>query len=84
MKALLRHIQIINKRMLKGKIVMTDDIRNSLPRSLWRVEFPPPKQEIEICIETCRKISKSIESKRSLLIPMSLIFFVIYIMYIML
>lgn len=80
MKNLIRQLMSMNKRVTKGKIKMTEDVKMSLPRSLWRVNFPPPLDEVKACEDTCRKISKSIESKRSVLWPVLMLFVVIYVL----
>ncbi|KAK8837049.1 hypothetical protein M9Y10_037096 [Tritrichomonas musculus] len=83
MKTLIKHIRAMNKRLKKGQIKMTKELRMALPRSLWTVKFPPPLAEVNICDDTCKKISKSIESKRSLLIPVFVLFFTLYILYVL-
>ena len=81
MKPLLKHIMRINKLMLKNKISLTQETRMDLPRSLWRVEFPPPKTEVNICNNTCKLIYRSYESKWKTIIPMLLILIVSYLLY---
>jgi hypothetical protein len=82
MKPLIKQLINMNKRLLKGKIKLTDDVRRALPRSLWSVEFPPPQNEIVECTATCRKLLASIESKRSILLPILVVFVVMYAIYI--
>jgi hypothetical protein len=72
----------MNKRLLKGKIKLTEDVKKALPRCLWRVEFPPPRDEIVSCNATCGKILGSIESKRLILLTFVIIFVVMYLLYI--
>lgn len=84
MKMLIKHIRAMNKLLLKGQVKMTDDVKRALPRSLRTVEFPPPMEYVVICDDTCKRISKSIESKRSLLIPIVVLFFSLYILYVLL
>ena len=83
MKNLIRQLEKMNKRLLKGKIRLSDDVKRALPRSLWRVEFPPPRQEVMVCSDTCKKMYKSIESKQSILVPVILLFAVIYVIYVL-
>ena len=71
---LIKKFRLINKKLLKGKIKFTEETRKIIPRSLWNVKFPPPKKDIINCNESCKKILKSIQSKRSI---MFLIFFII-------
>lgn len=82
MKMLIKHIRSMNKLLLKGQIKMTDDIKRALPRALRAVEFPPPMEYVIICDDTCKKISKSFESKRSLLFPIVILLFTLYILYV--
>ena len=81
MKPLLKHIIRINKLLLKNKITLTKETRMDLPRSLWRVEFPPPNSEVTICNKTCKLIYQSYESKWKTIIPMLLILIVSYLLY---
>jgi hypothetical protein len=68
MKFLIRQLLVINKRVLKGRLSLTDDVKQSLPRSLWNVEFPPPRDELLICGRTCKRALRGIDSKRGILI----------------
>ena len=81
MKSVIRQILKMNKSLKKGKILLSEETRLSLPRSLWRVSFPPPNTEIITCDETCNKILKSMESKWQKLLPLGFLFIVLYCMY---
>jgi predicted nucleic acid-binding Zn ribbon protein len=81
MKALIRQLMNMNKRLKKGKIKLADDVKWSLPRSLWRVDFPPPSAEIQTCNETCEKILKSVESKRPILLFILPVLLLVYVLY---
>jgi hypothetical protein len=82
MKPLLKQIMRINKLMLKDKIKLLDETKYELPRSLWRVEFPPPKDEVEICNKTCKLVMDSFESKWKTIIPLLIIVLITYLLYI--
>ena len=69
MKNLIQQLEKMNKRLLKGKIKLREEVKQALPRSLWRVDFPPPRQEVMVCNDTCKKIRKSIQSRGLILIP---------------
>jgi hypothetical protein len=82
MKPLIKQLINMNRRLLKKKIKLTEDVRRALPRSLWNVQFPPPEREITECTATCRKLLASIESKRSVLLTLLVAFVVMYAIYI--
>jgi hypothetical protein len=81
-KPLIKQLRNMNKRMLKRKIKLTDEVRRALPRSLWSVQFPPPEADIRQCDATCKKLLASIESKRSIVGPVFMIILVMYAVYI--
>jgi predicted nucleic acid-binding Zn ribbon protein len=84
MKSLIKQLINMNKRLNKGKIKLAEDVKRSLPRSLWRVDFPPPREEIRICNESCKKILQSIESKRPILVLILPVLLILYILYMIL
>ena len=81
MKPLLKQLIRINKLMEKDKIKLLDETKYELPRSLWRVKFPPPKDEIETCNMTCRLVMSSFESKWKTIIPLLAVILVSYLLY---
>lgn len=81
MKALIRQLMKTNKSLSKGNIKLSDWTRMELPRSLWRVQFPPPEEEIKSCNANCEQILSTMESKRRTLIPIIFCLIVLYAAY---
>jgi len=82
MKSLLRQLLNINKLLKRGDIKLPEETRHRLPRSLWRISFPPPIHDVETCNETCKSILHDFDSKWSLIVPVLILLFIIYALYI--
>ncbi|EAY22855.1 hypothetical protein TVAG_076020 [Trichomonas vaginalis G3] len=82
LKPLLRQLIRINKLLQSGKITLTQETKMELPRSLWRVEFPPPEEEVKICTNTCKLVLKTYQSKWLTVLPALIILIVSYILYV--
>ena len=82
MKSLLRHLLKINNLLKKNQIKLSEETKLQLPRSLWRLDFPPPLTDIISCDETCKNILNDFESKWSTIFPIFLLIIIIYLLYI--
>lgn len=82
MESLIKNFLLINKKVLKGKIKLTDETQKIIPRSLWRVKFPPPKEDILTCNGSCKKILMSIKSRRSITLLMFVIIIISLIIHV--
>lgn len=81
MKSLIKQLQYMNSKLKKGKIKLPDETRMSLPRSLWRVPFPPPRSDIDICNDTCKKISKTLSSGKAMVRNIIIVVFLIALLF---
>lgn len=82
LKPLLRQLIRINKLLLSRTIKFTEETKMELPRSLWRVEFPPPDEEVQMCTKTCKLVLSSYESKWKTALPALIILLVSYFIYV--